>query len=147
MKIIYYDETYLQDCASIFMDHYNSEEYGCSFNRLKATTYLQEIIYKPRFVGLLMMKKNKVIGFAFCHLRTWDEKDDLHIDELLVKEEQPEEEVKAKLLNFIESYTKNYELAGITTTTNSLAVTDFYLKNDFLDHDVTFLYKGIAKPS
>ena len=143
MKIIYFDEGYLQDCVSLFMSQYNSEDFDCGFDKSRATAYLEEIILKPRFVGILALKKNRVLGFAFCHLRTWSEKDDLVIDELLVKTEKQNEGIGSMLLEFIESYAINYNLAGITATTNVQPLTQFYQKNEFLEHNLSFLYKGV----
>ena len=146
MKIIYYDEKHLAECANLFMAHYNHVDLGCNFTKEKAMFYLQELIFKPRFVGLLVFEKKQLVGFAFSHLKTWCDKDSMHINELIIKDDYQKQGIATKLLTFIESYAKNYNLAGITTTTNILPLTQFYQKNDFLDHDVTFLFKGVTKP-
>jgi len=143
MKIIYYDENHLQGCASLFMSQYNHPDYGCQFDQHKAMLYLQEIVFKPRFVGLLVLHKKELAGFAFCHLRTWFDKDQLQVDELIIKEEFQNQGVATKVLGFLEDYAKNYELGGITFTTNALTLAKFYEKRGFLAHDVTFLYKGV----
>ena len=146
MKIIYYDERHLTACSNLLIAHYNHADIGCEFTEEKATSYLQEIIFKPRFVGLLIFEKKTLVGFAFCHLKTWFDKDHLHIDELIIEKSYQKQGIATKLLAFIESYAQNYDLAGITTTTNMLAFINFYQKNDFLDHDISFLFKGVTKP-
>lgn len=143
MKIIYYDEKYLKSCSEILMNHYNSKDFNCNFTKQRAYDYLQELIFKPRFIGFLILEKDQIIGFAFCHMRTWSDKDDMHIDEFIIKEDRRLQGIGTKLLDFITIYAISYNLAGITTTTNVIALAQFYQKNDFLDHDITFLYKGI----
>jgi len=145
MKIIYYDEKYLNPCAQLLMKHYNSDDFNCNFTKQRACTYLQELIFNPRFIGLLLFEKDNLIGFSFCHIRTWSDKDEMYIDEFIIKDTHQKKGLGSKLLDFIKTYSTSFELAGITTTTNVIALTQFYQKNDFLDHDITFLYKGLKE--
>lgn len=144
MEIIYYDENYLQDCANLFMAQYNCLDYGCRFDQHRAMLYLQEIVFKPRFVGLLILHKKALVGFAFCHLRTWFDKDQLEVDELIIKEAFQNQGVATKVLNFLEDYAQNYELGGMTFMTNVSSLATFYEKQGFLAREVTFLYKGVV---
>ena len=146
MKIIYYDEKYLNPCAELFMSHYNDDNFNCKFTKQRACAYLQELIFKPRFIGFLLIEKDELIGFSFCHMRTWSEADDMHIDEFIIKEDYQKKGLGSKLLGFINTYATSFSLSGITTTTNVIALTQFYQKNDFLEHDIAFLYKGFIKP-
>ena len=143
MKIIYYDEKYLKPCSEILMNHYDNNDFNCNFTKHRAMLYLQELIFKPRFIGFLLLEKEQIIGFAFCHMRTWSDSDEMHIDEFIIKETHQNQGIGTKLLDFMTTYATSYNLAGITTTTNVITLTQFYQKNDFLDHDITFLYKGI----
>jgi len=145
MKIVYYEEKYLKPCAELLMKHYNNDDYNCKFTKQRACAYLQEIIFKPRFIGFLLFEKDKLIGFAFCHMRTWSDQDEMHIDEFIIKDAYQKKGLGSKLLDFIQTYSTSFTLAGITTTTNVIALTQFYQKNDFLAHDITFLYKGLEK--
>ena len=145
MKITYYDENYLQDCAHLFMSQYNHFDYGCQFNQREAMLYLQEIVFKPRFLGLVIFHKKTLAGFAFCHLRTWFDKDQLQVDELIIKDEFQNQGVATKVLDFLEEYAKNYELGGITFTTNTPSLANFYKKRGFLTHELTYLYKGVTE--
>jgi len=144
MKIVYYDEKHLNACAELFTKHYNTADFGCKFTKHRATIYLQELIFRPRFIGFLLLNKEQLIGFAFCHMRTWAEKDEMRIDEFIIVEAHQRQGLGTKLLEFITTYATSYRLAGITTSTNVVNLTQFYQKNDFLDHDITFLYKGIT---
>lgn len=145
MKIIYYDEKYLIHCAQLFMDHYNNDDYKCQFTKQRACAYLQELIFKPRFIGFLLLEKDQLIGFSFCHMRTWSKADELHIDEFIINTKYQKKGLGSKLLAFINTYATSFSLAGITATTNVISLTQFYQKNDFLEHDITFLYKGLKK--
>ena len=143
MKIIYYDETYLKPCADLLMKHYNDHDFNCNFTKERACCYLQEIIFKPRFIGFLLLEKETLIGFAFCHMRTWSDADELYIDEFIMTNTHQKKGLGSKVLDFINTYATSFQLAGITTTTNVIALTQFYQKNDFLAHDISFLYKGL----
>ena len=145
MKIVYYDEQYLTPCAEIFTTHYNNTDFNCNFTTTRASTYLEELIYTPRFIGFILLEQAQVIGFALCHLRTWDTTDELIIDEFIIQSEHQKKGLGSKLLEFIDTYAQNLHLAGVTTTTNIIGLTQFYQKNDFLEHDITFLYKGLIK--
>ena len=145
MKIIYYDEKYLNPCAELLIKHYNTEHFNCNFTKQRACAYLQELIFKPRFIGFLLLEKDELIGFSFCHMRTWSDTDDMHIDEFIISEDYQNKGLGTKLLDFINTYGTSFSLSGITTTTNIIALTQFYQKNDFLEHDITFLYKGFKK--
>lgn len=144
MKIAYFEESHLEECATIFTNHYNGDDFGCTFTTELSATYLKELQFRPRFVGFVLLKKDQVIGFAFCHLKTWSEADELQIDEFIMKDNFQRKGLGTKLLSFIYDYAKTLKLGGITTTTNVIALTDFYQKNDFLEHEITFLYKGIS---
>jgi len=155
MKIIYYDEKYLKPCAELLMKHYNNNDFGCKFTKERACAYLQEHIFKPRFIGFLLLEEEKIneklatdeklIGFAFCHIRTWSDTDDIYIDEFIIEDIHQNKGLGTKLLTFINTYATSFSLTGITTTTNVIALTQFYQKNDFLEHDVTFLYRGLKE--
>jgi hypothetical protein len=144
MKIIYYDEKYLNACSDILINYYNTPGFECKFTEKSAKAYLNEIIYRPRFIGFLLLDKSELIGFALAHLRTWSDGDELMIDEFILSDELDEpHEIGKKILDFITTYSKSYKLRGITTHTNVISLIQFYQENDFLDHDITFLYKGI----
>ena len=145
MKIVYYEEKYLTQCVATLVNQYNNEDFGCDFTEDRATTYLQELIFKPRFIGFLLLNKNEIVGFAFCHLRTWDTNDELHFDEFIIQSEFQRNGLGSKLLAYIDTYANSFNLSGMTATTNVIGLTQFYQKNDFLEHDITFLYKGLTK--
>ena len=127
------------------MKHYNTDDYGCNFTKERACAYLQELIFKPRFIGFLLIEEESLIGFAFCYMRTWASFDDIHSDEFIIEDIHQNKGLGTKLLDFISEYATSFALAGITTTTNVIALTQFYQKNDFLEHDITFLYKGLKE--
>jgi len=146
MKIIYYDEKYLNPCAELLMAYYNDDKFDCKFTKQRACAYLQELIFKPRFIGFLLLEKDELIGFSFCHMRTWAQADEMYIDEFIIKDDYQNKGLGSKLLNFITTYASSFSLSGITSTTNVIALTQFYQKNDFLEHDIAFLYKGFKQP-
>jgi len=145
MKTISYDEKYLIPCAKLLMQHYNSADFNCQFSEERAGNYLQELILKPRFVGGLLLDQNNLVGFVFGHVRTWSVADELYLDEFIIDATTKKSGLDLKLLDFMTKHCTNLSLAGMTTMTNVIALADFYQKNDFLSHEITFLYKGLKK--
>jgi len=146
MRIAYYEPEFFEACANLFMNNYNNEFCKCDFTELKAQYYLSELIQAPRFVGFLLLdNENKVIGAAFCHERTWWYKDELYIDEFLIQADHQRLGHGSKLLSFMQKHSKKNDLSGVTLITNNLATADFYQKNDFHNHDICFMYKGIEQ--
>jgi len=144
MEIMYYEPEHLEICQELFTSIYNTEDFGCEFTRARATTYLEELTSAPRFIGFLLFGKQKLLGVALCHEKTWDQRDELYIDEFLIHPDHQQNGLGSKLLRFIEKFAKTRKLAGITLTTNALPLANFYIKNDFLEHDISFLYKGLT---
>jgi len=143
MKIIYYDEEYLKPCAELFMKHYNTDEFECKFTKERACIYLQELIFTPRFIGFLLLEEENLIGFAFCHVRSWFDSEDIHIDEFIIEDIHQNKGLGNQLLDFIDTYAASLALTGVTATTNVIPLIQFYQKSDFLEHDITFLYRRL----
>jgi ribosomal protein S18 acetylase RimI-like enzyme len=144
MRIAYYEAAYLEACKELLMDFYNNELCKCQFTEEKALRYLEELINAPRFAGFLLLDhEDQLMGAALCHERTWWYKDELHMDEFLISSQNRQSGYGSKLLRFMTRYARERDLAGITLITNNLAMADFYQKNDFHDHEIYFMYKGL----
>ena len=144
MRIAYYENEYLEECAALLQNVYNNEQWGCNWSDIKAQKYIEELSQNPRFVGfLLLTDEEELIGAALCHERTWWYKDELFIDEFFIAPSSRKRGYGSKLLNYMTKYTKEQKLAGLTLTTNNLIVADFYHKNKFHDHEIYFMYKGV----
>jgi len=148
MEIVYYEPKHLKDCQNLFTSIYNAENFNCNFTQEKATAYLEELVNTPRFIGFLFFNKEKLLGLAFCHEKTWAWRDEICINELLIHPDYQRSGLGSRLLSFIEKFAKNRELAGITLVTNTLPLANFYIQNGFMEHDISFLYRGLdAKDS
>ncbi|MCL1948842.1 MAG: GNAT family N-acetyltransferase [Turicibacter sp.] len=144
MRIAYFEPHHLGDCLDLFLGHYNNEAFGCQFDPQKATAYLEELANTPRFIGFLLFGADDgLVGMAFCHERTWWPYDELHIDEFIISPSHQKKGYGSKLLKFMQKYAKERELAGVTLVTNTLPLARFYQKNEFHEHDVFFMYKGL----
>ena len=143
MEIVYYEPEHLEVCQNLFTSIYNAENFNCNFTKEKAIAYLEEFVGAPRFVGFLLFSKEKLLGLAFCHEKTWAWRDEICIDEFLIHPDYQRKGLGNKLLDFIQKFAKNRELAGITLVTNTLPLANFYTNNGFMEHDISFLYKGL----
>lgn len=143
MRIAYYEAEYFDAVKTLFLSHYNKDGYGCRFSEEKADAYLKELFETPRFMGFLLLdSQDRLIGFSFCHERTWWENDELYINEFIVSEEHQKKGYGSKLLTFMQKHAKEREMAGITLITNSIPLAKFYQKNKFSDHEIYFMYRG-----
>ena len=149
MKTTYFDESDLDDCATLFLTHYNTV-HGCQFTKNSALLALQEIQYIPRFMGFVLKDKKEMIGFVFAHLKTWDTLDELVIDEWILAEnleEKEKEKAYFLMLDDLEKHVSAYGLAGLTFTTDCPEWAQRLTSKGFAKHQLTFFYKGNGKQS
>ena len=142
MRIAYYENEYLEECAALLQNVYNNEQWGCNWSDIKAKKYI-EYTWKPKWIVgfLLLTDEEELIGAALCHERTWWYKDELFIDEFFIAPSSRQRGYGSKLLNYMTKYTKEQKLAGLTLTTNNLIVADFYHKNKSLNNKLRLLFQ------
>lgn len=133
----------LEFSSKLLIEAYNGAPWECHWTMDTASTYLNEFIEAPRFVGFTLWDNNNMIGAAFCHEKTWWTDDELFIDEFYISPSHQKQGYGHQLLNHIERYIKDKKLAGFTLLTNKyMPARAFYKKNDFVEAEhVMFMYK------
>lgn len=85
----------------------------------------------------------RIKGAIFGHEKIWWNNSEIFIDEMFISPELQRQGYGTELIHTVESYIKEYKLAGFTLTTNRFApASKFYRKNGFVDYDhVLFMGK------
>lgn len=140
-----FEESDLEQCASILMSVYNNETWQCFWSFEKAKEYLKEIIDNKKFIGFTLVVDYEVKGAILCREKTWWNNNEIFVEELFVSPEHQGKGYGTALLNTVEGYIKEKGLAGFTLNTNRYTpAPGFYRKNGFCDGEhVLFMYKVV----
>ena len=122
----------LGQCATIFVQAFSKEEWGCVWSQERAEAYLKDYIENKKFVGFVSEEDGIINGAILgCVKVSWNN-DEIYVDELIVAPEMQRCGIGQKLLDALKSYSKLHQLAGIVLYTNEDApAKKFYQKNDF----------------
>ena len=135
----------LRECAEIMMSVYNNEHWQCSWTLETVTGYLRDYYDSKKFVGYTLWIDEEIKGAIFCHEKIWWNNNEVFVDEMFISPELQRRGYGTELINVVEKYAKEHDLAGLTLSTNRFTpAPDFYRKNDFSDAEhVLFMYKEI----
>ena len=135
----------LTACAEIMMSVYNNELWQCHWSLETAENYLRDYVEGKKFIGYTLWLDNTIKGAILCHEKIWWNNNEVFIDEMFVVPELQRQGYGTDLLNSVECYIKEHNLAGFTLTTNRFApASHFYRKNGFFDAEhVLFMGKEI----
>lgn len=133
----------LSHCAEIMMAVYNNDLWQCRWSPEQAKSYLKDYTDCNKFIGYTLWIDGKIKGAIFCHEKIWWNNSEIFIDEMFVSPELQRKGYGTELLQTVEAYIREHNLAGFTLTTNKFApAPNFYRKNGFLDAEhVLFMYK------
>lgn len=132
-------------CAEILCRVYNNELWMCRWEKETAIAYLTDFFEANKFVGYVICEEDAVIGALFAHEKIWWNNSEVFIEEMFITPEKQRNGLGSSLLQEVESYVKEHQLAGITLSTNRYAPAPlFYKKNGFIDSEhVLFMAKEI----
>jgi aminoglycoside 6'-N-acetyltransferase I len=135
----------LTACAEILMSVYNNEQWQCRWSLETAKNYLMDFTDCKKFIGYTLWIDGEVSGAIFCHEKIWWNNSEVFVDEMFVSPDLQRKGYGAELINAIEKYVKDHNLAGLTLcTSRNTPAPYFYKKNGFSDADhVLFMYKEI----
>lgn len=140
------EEFDLKDCAEIMMSVYNNEHWQCHWDLETAVSYLRDYFDCKKFVGYSLWINGVIKGAIFCHEKIWWNSNEVFVDEMFISPELQRQGYGAELLEAVEIYVKDHNLAGFTLATNRYTpAPNFYRKNGFSDAEhVLFMYKEIV---
>ena len=91
------------------------------------------------------MIDNEIKGAIFCHEKIWWNNSEVFVDEMFISPNLQRKGYGTEMINAVEMYIKDHNLAGFTLcTSRNTSAPNFYKKNGFLDAEhVLFMYKEI----
>ena len=138
---------HLGECAKVMMETYRQHPWNEVWPYERAYNYLDEYYEMPRFIGYCLFLNSRLIGAAFCRVKTGWVKDSLYIDEFFITPSEQRKGYGNALLDKVQRYVCKNNLMGIMLMTdrNKPAVT-FYEKNGFVQKShIAYLYGEINK--
>lgn len=132
-------------CADILCRVYNNELWMCRWERETAIAYLSDFFEAKKFVGYVICEEGQVIGALFAHEKIWWNNSEVFVEEMFVDPDRQRRGLGTSLLQEIEKYVEEHQLAGITLSTNKYAPAPlFYKRNGFVDCEhVLFMAKEV----
>lgn len=136
----------LQACAEIMMSVYNNEHWQCHWTLNTAMSYLQDYFDCKKFVGFTLWIDGTIQGAILCHEKIWWNSNEVFVDEMFISPKVQRQGYGTALLDAVENYVREHQLAGFTLSTNRYTpAPNFYRKNGFSDAEhVLFMYKVIS---
>lgn len=130
-------------CAELLMSVYNNELWQCRWTKENAVRYIEEYIHHERFIGYVYEDEGQVVGAILSHAKVWWNQDELFVDEMFVSPDRQRAGIGTLLLQTLEKYCEEKNLAGLTLTTNKYAPAPlFYKKNGFeVAEHVLYMYR------
>lgn len=127
-----YKTSDLTQCAKIFREAFSEEDWGCVWTQERAELYLSDYADNPKFVGFVSENDGEVDGAIFaCKKVSWN-KDEIHVDDLIVAPQKQRSGIGRQLVDVLKDYSKENGLAGIVLYTQEQApAKQFYEKNEF----------------
>lgn len=132
-------------CADIMCSVYNNELWMCRWDKETAIAYLMDFYNVRKFVGYVVCEDENIIGALFAHEKIWWNNSEVFIEEMFIIPERQRAGLGTLLLNAVEEYIAENNLAGMTLSTNKYAPAPlFYKKNGFDDCEhVLFMAKEV----
>jgi aminoglycoside 6'-N-acetyltransferase I len=137
----------LDDYSALMIDVYHGPPWNQNWAHESAKKPLSELFDMPRFLGFEIFDGGKLIGCAFCREKTWWTQDELFVEELFIRRCAQRKGYGTALLNYLEQYVMEKNLAGITLLTDkNMPALKFYKKHGFSQAGhVSFMYKEISR--
>lgn len=135
----------IEKCAEILCDVYNNEVWQCKWSLALAREYLLDFYNSKKFVGYVLELDSEVCGAILSHEQIWWDNSELYIDELFILSSLQGKGYGRELVEIVETYVKNHNLAGITLTTNVHTLApEFYKKIGFIENEnIVHMYKTV----
>jgi aminoglycoside 6'-N-acetyltransferase I len=131
-EIQIFTEQHLDECASLFLEVFNSEPWNESWNFEKANLLLSQILNTPGSLGLVLQQQNIILGFVIGYCEQRDKGKNFFLKEMCVRSNQQRQGIGTKLIQKL-IYTLNQ--AGVNLiyllTMKDEYTEEFYSKNGF----------------
>ncbi|NJR18185.1 MAG: GNAT family N-acetyltransferase [Calothrix sp. CSU_2_0] len=131
-EIQIFTQQHLDECASLFIEVFNSEPWKESWDFEKAKFLLSQILNTPNCVGLILQQQNIILGFVIGYCEQRDKGKNFFLKEMCVRSNQQRQGIGTKL---IQNLIYQLNQAGVNLiyllTMKDEYTEEFYSKNSF----------------
>ena len=139
------NETHLKACARIYAETFNDAPWHDKWDKESAYDRLNEIYETPRFLGMVAIEDDQVIGAVFGVLETWFKGHMYNLKEMFVMKETKGKGIGTVMMNKLEEELGNYDVHTIALFTSQGDLTEkFYIKNGYVsENDMVMMCKSL----
>lgn len=91
----------LNVCTAAFIEIFNEEPWYDQWTFERASQYITDFYNTPHFLGILVIEKKEIVGFAYGVTRTWWQGNEFYINEMGVKKKWRRQGIGKKTLRAI----------------------------------------------
>lgn len=145
IKIQYIVKEDLQEIRDLFIIEFNKEPWNDKWEESRAYHRLNDLYQHPRFVGLVCVLEERIVGVAMGYLEYWYEGYHYNLKEIFIDTTVQGKGIGSKLLSALEEDLKDRDVRSIELMTlNAQKTLKFYEKNKYeISSSLLMLKKNI----
>lgn len=125
-------EEHLDACTQAFVAIFNAEPWNDEWTFATAKQYISDFYHSPRFVGVLAVEADQVVGFIYGTVRSWWSGNECYINEMGVREEYRNQGIGKALLKELVTALDGQQVENFALLTDrGMPAEVFYQKNGF----------------
>lgn len=122
----------IRRCAPIFVAAFNESPFTTRWTTKSAIARLTEVYKSGKQYCFVDIRKDAIVGLAFCSTKQWDQGVYLTVEHIIVHEASRSKGIGTRLLERIERVARANGITAIDLTTNvSGPGADFWRKRNF----------------
>lgn len=131
----------LSACAKVFVDIFNDEPWNDEWSFERAEQYISDFYHTPNFLGILVLEKGEVLGFAYGVTRAWWRGNEFYLHEMGIKKEWRQQGIGKALLEQLIAEFEGSDISNVALLTDrGMLAEEFYKKNGFKEIERLVFY-------
>ncbi|MBW4511220.1 MAG: GNAT family N-acetyltransferase [Scytonematopsis contorta HA4267-MV1] len=127
---------YIDDCAWLFLEVFNSEPWNEKWTFANAVLALQQILNTPNFIGFIW-QEDMILGFVLGCCEPTDTGKRFFLKEICVKNNQQRQGIGSQLLSYLTQYLVEIDVKLIYLLTRKNSNAEFfYSKQGFVQSSI-----------
>jgi aminoglycoside 6'-N-acetyltransferase I len=139
-------DTHLAGCAGLYSTVFNQPPWNGRWTRATAKKHIAEALRTPNFKGVVGLKNDQLLGFAYGVIYQWENERHFYLKEMCVSSERQRSGIGTRLLrNLVRGLIKrNVSQISLGTERNKPA-RQFYLRLGFaISEDIIIMSKRVS---
>ena len=130
--IFLFTQKHLDECASLFIEVFNNQPWNESWTFETAQSLLSQILNTPGFIGLILRKQGKILGFVIGCCEQRDKSKNFYLKEICVSSNEQRRGIGSELIRHLMNQLKETGVNSVyLLTMKDEYIKEFYLKNGF----------------